>query len=134
MAKVEVKRTPDGRIFARRTDLQPLTPADREEARILAQLEERKIRAWIVEEVRAEDGNLSAALIICSAALEDHLWLVIDRGFEPKDELAIYYPEELAYLKTKTPEQLQQVHKAKLAFPGSRVIQEGPDEVKSWAC
>ena len=32
MAQIEVKRAPDGRAMARRTDGKPLTPADREKA------------------------------------------------------------------------------------------------------
>lgn len=36
MAHVEVKRTPDGRVLARRRDGLPLGPEDREEARKLA--------------------------------------------------------------------------------------------------
>ena len=36
MALLEVKKTPDGKVLARRTDGQPLTPEDREEARRLA--------------------------------------------------------------------------------------------------
>lgn len=35
-ALLEVKRTPDGRVLARRKDGLPLTPEDREEARNLA--------------------------------------------------------------------------------------------------
>ncbi len=37
MALLEVKRTPDGRILARREDGLPLTPEDREEAKRLSQ-------------------------------------------------------------------------------------------------
>jgi hypothetical protein len=55
--------------------------------------------------------------------LEDHLWLVIDRDFQPKDDLAIYYPEELEFLNTKPVEELKSVHQTKLTFPGSRVVQ-----------
>jgi hypothetical protein len=36
MAKIEVKRTPEGRILARRTDGRPLTEIDRKEAEQLA--------------------------------------------------------------------------------------------------
>jgi len=57
----------------------------------------------------------------------DHLWLILDRDFEPSDGLAVYYPEELPSLKTKTTEELRDIHKVKLAFPGCRVIQEGAE-------
>jgi hypothetical protein len=36
MALIEVKRTPDGKVLARRKDHLPLTPEDREEAKRLA--------------------------------------------------------------------------------------------------
>ena len=38
MAQIEVKRAPDGRAMARRTDGKPLTPADREKAREILEL------------------------------------------------------------------------------------------------
>jgi hypothetical protein len=122
----EIRRTPDGRIQARRKDGQPLSTQDREEARRLAVIEDLPPRAWVVEEIR--DGGTLKAVKICSAALEDHLWLVIERSYHPNDGLAVYYPEELPELKSKTPEQLREIHKAKLAFPGCRVVQEGAEQ------
>ncbi len=122
---IAIRKTPDGRIQARRLDGRPLTPEDREQARQLAVIEELPPRSWVVEEVY--DGQNLRAVKICSAFLEDHLWLVIDRSYQPTDGLAIYYPDELAELTTKTPEQLREIHKVKLAFPGCRVIQEGAE-------
>jgi hypothetical protein len=122
---LEIRKTPDGRVQARRIDGKPLSAADREEARRMAVIEELPPRAWVVEEVR-DGGNLKAVKI-CSAVLQDHLWLIIDRRFEPKDGLAIYYAEELPELGTKTPEQLREIHNVKLTFPGCRVIQEGAE-------
>ena len=84
------------------------------------------LRAWVVEEVRGENGELRAALI-CSAILQDHLWVICDRSFEPKDGLAVYYGEELPLLRSKTPEELREIHKVKITFPGSRIIQEGAE-------
>ena len=55
-----------------------------------------------------------------------HLWLIVDRSFNPSDNLAQYYIEELSELKRKSVEDLQEIHCVKLAFPGARVIQEGP--------
>lgn len=86
------------------------------------------IRAWIAQEVRGENGELRAALI-CSAVLEDHLWLILDREFIPHDGLATYYSEELSLLKGKSLEDLKLIHVTKLIFPGAKVIQEGPDSV-----
>jgi hypothetical protein len=78
--------------------------------------------AWIAEEIRDEVDNLRAVRIR-SAFLEDQFWLIIDRTFKPQDNRAVYYPEELHELRTKTPEQLREIHKIKLAFPSCRVIQ-----------
>ena len=85
-------------------------------------------RAWKVEEIRSESGEVRAVLI-CSGILQDHLWVIYDRSFEPKDSLAIYYAEELPELKKKNLEELRQIHKVKLAFPWCRVIQEGPERL-----
>ena len=39
------------------------------------------------------------------------------------DGLAVFYPDELPFLATKDAETLKEIHKVKLAFPGSRVRQ-----------
>ena len=122
---IEIRKTPAGKLQARRFDGKPLTAEDREEARRIATIGELPPRAWVVEESR--DGGKLRAVKICSAVLEDHLWLILDRSFKPRDGLAVYYPEELPELRTKTPEQLREIHKVKLAFPGCRVIQEGAE-------
>lgn len=98
---------------------------DREHAPHMAVIEDLPPHAWLVEEVR--HGGSLKAVKICSAVLEDHLWLILDRSFEPRDGLAIYYPEELPELKNKSPEDLREIHRVKLAFPGCRVIQEGAE-------
>ena len=124
-AAIEIRKNLDGRIQARRLDGKPLTSEDREEARRMALIEELPPRAWVAQEIR--DGNNLKAVKICSAVLQDHLWLILDRSFEPKDGLAIYYPEELATIVAKSPEELREIHKVKLKFPGCRVIQEGAE-------
>ncbi len=128
MALLEVKKTQDGRTLARRTDGRPLTSQDREEAKQVIQTQEdlTPIRAWMVEEARGENGELRAVMI-CSALLEAHLWMILDRSFEPKDNLAVYYPEEMPLLKGKSLEDLKLIQEIKLIFPGAKVIQEGPD-------
>ena len=126
-AAIEIRKTADGRIQARRKDGRPLTPEDREQARRMAVIDELPPRSWVIEEVFDRQNLL--AIKICSAFLEDHLWLVIDRSYQPIDRLAIYYPEELTELTTKTLHQLREIHKAKLAFPGCRVIQEGAERL-----
>jgi len=82
-------------------------------------MEESPPHAWVVDEVR--DGGRLRGVKIRSALLEDYLWLVIDRTFTPDDGLAIYYPDELPKITTKTPEELREIHKVKLAFPGAMV-------------
>lgn len=122
-AALEIRKSQDGRIQARRVDGRPMTPEDREQARKLAVFENLPPRSWVVGEIC--DGKTLRSVKMRSALLEDDLWLVIDRSFNANDGLAIYYPEELAGLETKTPEQLREIHKVKLVFPGCRVIQEG---------
>jgi hypothetical protein len=122
---IEIRRTPDGRLQARRLDGSPLTSADREEAKRIAVAQDLPPHAWVAQE--NWDGRQLQAVKICSAVLEDHLWLILDRGFEPRDGLAVYYPEELPILRTKPTEELRGIHKVKLVFPGCRVIQEGPE-------
>jgi hypothetical protein len=63
------------------------------------------------------------AVEICSNVLEAHIWLALDDSFEPKDGEAIFYADELPFLATKDADQLREIHKGKLAFPGSRVRQ-----------
>ena len=80
------------------------------------------IRAWEVERVRDENGQLRAVMI-CSTLLEAHLWMILDRSFEPKDNLAVYYAEEIPLLKGKSLKDLKLIHETKLIFPGCRVVQ-----------
>ena len=80
------------------------------------------IRAWVVDEIRDQTGDLRA-IQICSAVLEAHLWVIWDRSFEPKDNLAVYFGEEMPLLKGKSLEDLKLIHNTKLIFPGARVLQ-----------
>jgi hypothetical protein len=63
------------------------------------------------------------AVEICSNILEAHIWLVFDDDFNPGDGQAVYYADELPFLVTRDAETLREIHKQKLAFPGSRVRQ-----------
>jgi len=73
-----------------------------------------------------EDKTIQAVKIF-SHVFGDEIWLILDGSFIPNDGLAAYFAEEIPLLKTKTPEELREIHKAKLDFPGCRVIQEGPE-------
>ena len=64
------------------------------------------------------------AIEISSEVLGADIWLAFDDDFDPQDGQAVFYYHELPFLKEKTPEQLREIHKVKLAFgPGSRVRQ-----------
>ena len=95
------------------------TPEDREEVKRLALSD--------TEALEVQEGETIQAVKIASSVLNDDIWLILDRSFIPNDGLACYYPEEIPLLKDKTPEELKEIHRAKLAFPGSRVIQEGAE-------
>jgi len=84
-------------------------------------------RAWRVEEIRADGSGEIRAVLVCSATLEDHLWIILDRTFMPPDARAQYYPEELPELDKMSLEDLREVHRTKLEFPGCRIVQEGSD-------
>ena len=98
-------------------------PEDRQQAKLVADTAEPPLRARVVREEVGEDGTVKAVLI-CSAMLEDHLWLVFDLAFRPGDGLAVCYPEELPALKSKSIPDLKYIHNVKLVFPG-RIVQEG---------
>ena len=69
------------------------------------------------------DGPI-IAVEICSNVLEAHIWLAFDESFNPGDGQAVFYADELEFLKTKDAETLREIHKAQLEFgPGSRVRQ-----------
>ena len=74
-----------------------------------------------------ETGDI-VAVLICSYVLEAEIWFALRDDWKPSkgEKRATFYAHELPFLRTKTPEQLREIHKTKLAFPGARVIQEGP--------
>jgi hypothetical protein len=95
------------------------------EALSLAVTRDLPLRASIVSEII--DGGRLRAVKIFSPILKDHLYITFEPSFFSLDGLAVYFAEELPELRTKTPEQLREIHKVKLAFPGCRVIQEGAE-------
>jgi hypothetical protein len=72
--------------------------------------------------VDATEGRVIAYLI-ASEILGADIWLALDDSFTVNDGLAVFYPDELPFLATKDAETLKEIHKVKLAFPGSRVRQ-----------
>jgi hypothetical protein len=62
------------------------------------------------------------AVEICSTILQAPVWLAFDPSFDPADDQAVFYLDELEPLDGKDPETLRKVHDIKLVFgPGSRV-------------
>ncbi len=45
----------------------------------------------------------------------------------------LYFLGEILALKDRAPEDLQEIHQAKLAYPGMRVVQEAPETSPSAA-
>lgn len=130
MSLIQVKKSADGTLLARRRDGRPLTLEDRREAKMLSEAglfsgTAGPLNTPIVDEAR-KDGALKGVLIY-STVLEDFLWMARDNSFIPTDGRAIYYPEELPLLKDQTPEHLRLIHNAKIGFPGCRIMQEGPE-------
>ena len=73
-------------------------------------------------EAELDKGPIQAVQIY-SKVLGADIWLVFERDFLPHDGLAIFYPDEITKMGTKTIEDLLVIHKAKLVFPGCRIIQ-----------
>jgi len=69
------------------------------------------------------------AVKIASTVLGADIWLAFRDDFKPDDgePLAVFYADEISILARKTPDELRQIHEAKLAFPRCRVVQEGAE-------
>jgi hypothetical protein len=64
------------------------------------------------------------AYLIASEVLGTDIWFALDDSFNPGDGLAVFYADELEFLKSKDAQTLRKIHETKLAFgPGSRVKQ-----------
>jgi hypothetical protein len=74
----------------------------------------------VIETIDPTEGRIIAYLI-ASEVLGADIWFALDDSFKADDGLAVFYTDELGFLKTKNAEQLKEIHKVKLAFPGSRV-------------
>lgn len=46
-----------------------------------------------------------------------------------KTEPALYLLDEILVLRGRTPQELREVHRAKLTYPCQRIIQEGPEKL-----
>jgi hypothetical protein len=63
------------------------------------------------------------AVEICSDVLGAHIWLALNENFAPDDGLAVFYPDELPFLKGKSEEMLKDIHNVKLQLGGGRIRQ-----------
>jgi|RhiMetdeSRZDD1v2_1073273.scaffolds.fasta_scaffold367468_2 hypothetical protein len=64
------------------------------------------------------------AVLIASEVLGADLWFALDDSFNPGDGLAVFYADELEFLKSKDAQTLRKIYETRLAFgPGSRVRQ-----------
>jgi hypothetical protein len=123
---LEIRKTGDGRVQARRKDGLPLTPEDRQAAKeIIAQVS-LPPRAWIVEQIRDDATGKLVGTKICSAVLASHLWLLHDPDFVPPDNDPVFFESELEFLKNKPIDKLKRLLEYKTIFPRCRIIQEGP--------
>lgn len=49
-------------------------------------------------------------------------------GISCEEAPALYFLAEVLSLRNRTPQELMEIHTAKLAYPGQRIIQEGPEK------
>jgi hypothetical protein len=64
------------------------------------------------------------AVKINSQVLAADIWFALDDSFNPGDGLAVFYADELEFLKNKDTRTLRKIHETKVAFgPGSRMRQ-----------
>jgi len=103
-------------------------PKNPEAKALIEEIRQRKNE--VIEVLRSNESitdiseGCIVAVKICSRVLEGDIWLAFDDDFNPDDGKAVFYGHELEYLKNKTPDELREIHKIKLAFgPGSRVRQ-----------
>lgn len=125
-AAIAVRKLPNGRIQARRLDGEPLSNADREEARRIAEAEPPgpSFDNLTTEQAADIDSGMVQAVLIDSEVLSAPLWLAFDAEFNPGDGLPVFYADEIQFLRNKPAATLRKIYETKLAFGrGARVIQ-----------
>lgn len=107
-ATVAIRKAPDGKIVARRLDGQPMTEADRAEARALA----------------AQTDETVVAILIDSTVLGAPIWFALRDGWKPDagDTTPVFYADELPGLRSVSPERLRFIYEARVTFDGGKVI------------
>lgn len=125
-AAIEIRKTPDGRILARRKDGKPLTPEDREHARRLH--EAQPPVACLNVKVPAVDrivDDRAIAVLIDSTVLGAPIWFAFKDGWTPEqtDGVPIFYAGELSALRQKTADQLCSIFNIKRTYGGGMLRQ-----------
>ena len=122
-AQVEIKKTHDGVLLARRLDGKPLTTKDREEAKRIAASESAPLADPPVVDQIIDDRTV--AVLIDSSVLGAPIWFALRDGWQPDeaDGVPIFYASELPALRQKTPDQLRSIFNVKLSFGGGMVRQ-----------
>ena len=112
-----------------RKDGKPLTTGDKEQARHMAALEtpgmgtqgqtSRLAHRTTHELIDFDHDKISALLIDSDLG---PLWLAFLDDFCPGDEIPVFYPDELQFLKDKPATTLRKIYETKCAFGlGTRV-------------
>lgn len=117
---LQIRRTPDGRIQARRLDGLPMTDEDRAEARRLSM--EVNQSAPPVDQII---DDRTVAVLIDSTLLGQPIWFALRDDWRPDeaDSIPIFYASELPALRVKTLEQLRSIFNVKHIFGGGMVRQ-----------
>ena len=91
----------------------------------LAQRQEQPSFIPLTPEQTAEiDAGNVQAVLIHSSILDADLWLAFDQTFNPGDGVPVFYPDDLQFLKSRSPETLRKIYETKRAFgPGYKVRQ-----------
>jgi hypothetical protein len=112
-AVIEIRKTDDGAILARRVDGKPLTPEDREEAKRMAAT--RPTGLTVDEIIDIDAGKISAVLIDCDFG---PFWFAFADDFKPGDDIPTFFASELPHLRQMTPDELRRRYAEKRALGG----------------
>ena len=117
---VEIRKTDDGAILARRLDGEPLTLEDRQQAKRITAIEQ----APVSDPAVLIDDDV-VAVLIDSTVLGAPIWFAFCDGWKPEEAngIPVCYASELPALRMKTPEQLRDIFQVKRVFGGGMVRQ-----------
>lgn len=107
--QLEIKKTGDGRLLARRTDGRPLTDEDVEAAKQLAE-------SNVEKRTDVEESPITAVLI--DSPIVGPVWFAFDDGFKSGDDIPVFYASELPFLRKMGETELRKRYEQKLALGG----------------